>query len=95
MLEEKSMPTFYLVEMVWTAAYIQNRIGERVSAHGLYFGWKPNLRHLRAFGSLAYVHIPDEKWRNLDLMSEKCILVGYSHEEKRCKCYKTLRNKFE
>ena len=40
-------------EAVRTAVYIQNRIGDKVSAHELYFGTKPNLRHLMVFGSIA------------------------------------------
>ena len=63
--EEKSMPKFYWAEAIWTVVYIQNRIGEKVSAHELYFGRKPNLRHVRVFGSIAYVHVPDEKWRKV------------------------------
>ena len=42
MLEEKSLPKFYWAEAVRTAVYIQNRIGDKVSAHELYFGTKPN-----------------------------------------------------
>ena len=60
MLEEKSMPKFYWAEAVRTAVYIQNRIREKVSAHELYFRRKPNLRHLRVFGSIAYVHVLGE-----------------------------------
>ena len=33
------------------------------------------------------MHIPDEKWQNLDPKSEKCILVGYSLEKKGYKCF--------
>ena len=43
MLEEKSFPKFYWAEAVRTAVYIQNRIGEKVSAHELYFRTNPNL----------------------------------------------------
>ena len=82
MLEEKSLPKFYWAEAVRTAVYIQNRIGDKVSAHELYFGTKPNLRHFRVFGSIAYMHVPKEKWRKLDTEAEKCILVGYSDEKK-------------
>ena len=78
MLEEKSLPKFYWAEAVRIAVYIQNRIGEKVSPHELYFGRKPNLLHLRVFGSIAYVHVPKEKRRNLDAKAEKCIFVGYS-----------------
>ena len=63
MLEEKSLPKFYGAEALTTAVYIQNRIRDKVSAHELYFGTKPNLRHLRVFGSIAYVHVPKEKRR--------------------------------
>jgi hypothetical protein len=66
MLEEKSMPKFYWAEAVRTTVYIQNRIGDKVSAYEQCFGTKPNLRHLRVFGSIAYVHIPKEKRRKRD-----------------------------
>ena len=80
MLEEKSLPKFYWAEAVRTMVYIQNRIGDKVSAHKLYFRTKPNLRHLRVFGSIVYVHVPKEKRRKLDAKAEKCIMVGYSDE---------------
>ena len=59
------------------AVYIQNRIEDKVSIHGLYFK-----RNLRILGSRAYVHVPYEKQRKLDPKLEKCILVGYSLEQK-------------
>ena len=86
-LEEKSMPKFYWVGAVRTVIYIQNRIGEKVSAHEQYFGRKPNLRHLRVFGSIVYVHVSKEKRRKLDTKAEKCNLVGYSNKQKGYKCY--------
>ena len=76
MLEKKSMPKFYWVIVVRMTVYIQNWIGEKVSAHELYFGRKPNISHLRVFGSTAYVHVPNEKWKKLEAKAEKCILVG-------------------
>ena len=75
------MPKFYWAEAVRTVVYIQNRIGGKVSAHDLYFGMKPNLRHLRVFVSITYVHVPKKKRKNLDAKAEKCILVGYSDEQ--------------
>ena len=33
------------------------------------------------------MHVPKEKWRKLDAKAEKCILVGYSDEQKGYKCY--------
>ena len=81
------MPKFYWAEAVRTAVYIPNRIGEKVSAHELYFERKPNLRHVRLFGSIAYVQMPYEKRRKVDPKSEKCILVSYSQEQKGYDCY--------
>ena len=58
-----------------------------MSPHELYFGKKPNLAHLRVFGSIAYVHVPKEKRKKLDATVEKCILVSYLDKQKGYKCY--------
>ena len=42
---------------------------------------------MRVFGSITYVHVPKEKRKKLDAKAEKCILVGYSDEQKGYKCY--------
>ena len=73
-----------MLKFYWTEAV---QIGEKMSAHELYFWWEPNLRHLRVFDNIAYVHVLDEKRRKLGLKSEKCILVSYSQEQKGYKCY--------
>ena len=36
------------------------------------------------------MHVPKEKQRKLDAKAEKCILVGYSDEQKGYKCYNPL-----
>ena len=59
----------------------------KVMAHERYYGKKPDLSHTWIFGAIPYVHIPDEKPQKLDPNSEKCILVGYSLEQKGYKCY--------
>ena len=58
-----------------------------ITPHEKYFGKKPDLSHTRIFGAIDYMHIPDEKRQKLDLKSEKCILIGYSLEQKGYKCY--------
>ena len=55
--------------------------------HELYFACKPNLKHLRVFDNIPYVHVPDEKWKKLDTKVEKYILVDYWHEQKGYTCY--------
>ena len=58
-----------------------------VTPHEKFFGKKPDLSHLRIFNSAVYVHIPDEKRQKLNPKSEKCIIVGYSPEQKAYKYY--------
>ena len=58
-----------------------------VTPHERYYGRKPEISHVRIFGSIAYVHIPDEKGQKLEPKSEKCILVGHSLEQKMYKFF--------
>ena len=53
-------------------------------------GKKPDLSHLKVFGFLAYVHIPDELRSKLDPKVEKCVFTGYSLEQKGYCCYNPL-----
>ena len=53
-----------------------------ITPHEKYYGRKLDLSHLKIFGTIAFMHIPDEKRQKLDPKSEKCIRVGYSLEQK-------------
>ena len=53
-----------------------------VTSHEKYYARKLDLSHVRVLGSLAYVHILNEKQQKLDPKTEKCILVGCSLEQK-------------
>ena len=87
MLNQKHMPKSYSTEAVNTAIYLMNRCTNsgvnEVTPHEK----KSDLSHVRIFGSLAYMHIPDDKLQKLHPKSEKCILVGYSLEKKGYKCF--------
>ena len=50
-------------------------------------GQKLDLGHLKVFGCIAYVHVPDELRTKLHPKAEKCVLIGYSLEQKGYKCY--------
>ena len=63
---------------------------DNVTLHETFFGKKSDLSHVRIFGSISYIHIPNEKWHKLNPKSEKCIFVGYSLEQKAYKCYNLL-----
>ena len=43
--------------------------------------------HLKVFGCIVYVHVPDELRTKLDPKAEKCVFIGYSLEQKGYKCY--------
>ena len=59
-----------------------------VNPHKKFYGKKPDLSHVRIFGYIAFVHIPDEKQQKLYPKSENCILIGYSLEHmKGYKCF--------
>lgn len=56
-------------------------------------GMKPNISHLRVFGSIAYVHVPNEKRSKLDSKSEKYVFVGYDSSSKGYKLYNPITQK--
>ena len=73
-------------EAIHTAAYFLNRAGSRTRGNKtppkLWTGEKPNVDHLRAFGCVAYAHIPKPQRKKLEPKSQKVILVGYRAESK-------------
>lgn len=81
MLNKKSMPKFYWTEAVMCACYIANHLPTSVvhdrTLEEMFSGMKPDVSHLKVFGCICYVHIPDEKRRKLDPKAEKCVGVGY------------------
>ena len=56
-------------------------------------GAKLDLFHLKVFGCIAYVHVPDELHTKLDPKAEKCVFIGYSLEQKGYRCYNPLTHK--
>ncbi len=74
------MPHHYWAEAVATAVYFMNRT-PTAAVHGMtpeekYSGRKPDLSHLKVFGCIAYVHVPDELRTKLDPKAKKCFSLG-------------------
>lgn len=42
----------------------------------------PDMSHLKVFGCVYYVHIPDEKTRKLGPKTEKCVFFNMSWERR-------------
>ncbi|MCO5552099.1 hypothetical protein L7F22_005609 [Adiantum nelumboides] len=84
LMSEKNVPHCYWAEAVSTAVYIMNRTPtaavHNVTPEEKFTGKKPDLGHLKVFGCIAYVHVPDELQTKLDPKAEKCIFIGYSLE---------------
>ncbi|UYV80202.1 hypothetical protein LAZ67_18001996 [Cordylochernes scorpioides] len=81
-LHSANLPQRFWAEAVNTAAYIKNKcyntaLKDKVPDR-LWLERNPSVRHLKAFGCLAYSHIPRERRRKLDHRACRCILVGYS-----------------
>lgn len=88
-------------EAVNTAAYIRNRLpntrtGSKATPYELWFGRKPDVSHLRVFGSAAFVHNHDPKRKKFDARSRKGIFVGYdTNTDKVVKVYDPETRKIE
>ena len=86
MVAEKNMPYHLWEKEVNTSVYIMNT-NPTIAIHEVtleekYSGKKPNLSHMKVFGYIAYVHVPNELQTKLDPNAKKCVFVGYSHEQK-------------
>ena len=78
MLLSAKLPKSFLGEAVNTVAYLINRspsiaLGFKVPKE-IWSGRKPDLKHLRVFGCVAYAHVSQGK---LDARAKKCMFIGY------------------
>lgn len=85
-------------EAVRTAVYMLNRScnsrNPKTTPFGLWFGKKPNLSHVKVFGTIGYAHVPKQtdrkKW---DPKARKVHLVGYEATSKNFRLYDTESKK--
>lgn len=85
MLADAGMEKRFWGEAILTATYLQNRLPSRSipkTPFELWWGRKPELSHLRVFGSKAYVHVPESKRKKLDSKARKLTFVGYAMDQK-------------
>ena len=91
-LSDAQLPNSFWGDAVVYTAYILNRIPSRatdecLTPYQLYTGNIPNISHIRIFGCKAYVHIPDEKRRKLDVKLLEYIFLGYASN---CKAFRLI-----
>lgn len=85
LLKEAKLPNTFWGEAIMTSNYIQNRVYSRAidtTPYELWEGRKPDVKHLKIFGSKGYVLIPNEKLRKLDNRSKMLTFVGYDDHSK-------------
>ena len=59
----------------------------------VFYGYKPEISHLRIFGSRDFAHIPKDDRRKLDAKSIECIFVGYCDDQKAYKLFRPSSHK--
>lgn len=82
MLVSSNLPKQLWGEAISTASYIKNRIlHSSINDAVPQTRWNnriQSIRHLKIFGSVAYVHIPKQKRNKLEPKAERGIMVGYA-----------------
>ena len=85
MLYNKQVPLQFWGEAVMCATYLLNRSlssTNKVTPFEIWYHRKPDVSHLRVFGSVAYAHVPDALRKKLDPKAVECRMVGYSETSK-------------
>ncbi|CAL9026795.1 unnamed protein product [Prunus brigantina] len=86
MLHEKGLPYYLWAEAVHTAVYLLNRCPTKAlrdkTPFEAYSTRKPGVAHLKVFGSVCFVHKPEENRQKLDAKNTRGVFVGYATCEK-------------
>jgi transposase InsO family protein len=97
MIHDQGLPLFLWVEASRTVVYIQNRsphtVLGKLTPEEVFTGTRPNVSHLRIWGSVCYCHVPSEKRTKLDPTADKGILVGYNEASKAYRIFVPARRK--
>ena len=87
MLSHTNVTNKFCTKAIATAAYNRNRIAtsankEHRTPFESWYGYRPDISHLRVFGCTAYCHVPDMERRKLDKKSRRMYFIGYSKNSK-------------
>lgn len=96
LLYEANLEKKFWAEAVNTACYLRNRSmvsGLEKTPYEIFYKKKPNLEHIRIFGSVVMTHVPKEKRAKWDKKSEQLVLVGFSETTKGYRLYNPRTNK--
>lgn len=97
MLADSNVSKSLWAEAISTASYVRNRSPasalDNMTPYEALNKRKPNVKHLRVFGSTGYVHVPKEARSKLDSTSLKCVFVGYGTITKGYRMYNPISSK--
>lgn len=95
-LNDISVPKEFWPEAARWAAHVLNRspisIEKNKIPEELWSGKRPIVNYFRIFGSLAHVHVPDQKRKKLDDKSFPCVLIGVSNESKAYRLFNPINS---
>ena len=99
MIHSSKLPIRLWAEACACAVYLLNRIQSSTrlgtTPFEQWFGRKPDVSHLKIFGSVAYLHIPKDERNKFDAKSEKYHLIGYSETQKAYKLWHPTTGKMK
>uniref|UniRef100_A0A5S6Q5K7 Integrase catalytic domain-containing protein n=1 Tax=Trichuris muris TaxID=70415 RepID=A0A5S6Q5K7_TRIMR len=96
MLLDSNLPNRFWGEAMITAAYLQNRLPSRSiekTPMELWNGKRPDVSHIRIFGSKCFTYIPKRLRQKWDDKVEEGVLIGYSDTTKGYKVLDINSNK--
>ena len=83
-------------EAINTSVYLKNRSVvtglKDITPYEVWTGNKPDLSHVRIFGSKVMTHIPKEKRLKWDKKAKELILIGYAENIKGYRVYDQQNN---
>jgi hypothetical protein len=86
MMENMCVPNRFWAEVVFTTTYMLNRsrmmVVKQKTPEEAWSRMKPNVSHLKVFGSTTYVWIPNEKRTKLDPKIKILMITRYNKNHK-------------
>jgi len=91
MLAARDVPKEYWPEAANLATHVLNRCPtsalSSMTPEEAWTARKPSVEHLKVFGCIGHVHVPDVTRKRLDEKSIKCVYMGVSEESKASRMY--------
>ena len=81
-----------IIITIYTLNHVQVKKGTHSIAFELWYGYSPNVKYFKVFGSKCYI-LKDLKNGKLDAKIEEAIFLGYSTRRKYYKCLNNNTNK--